>query len=307
MDEFDEIDAGLGSGDEFDAIDRQGSGGATEGISPWLVGAGVAAAGLAGLALKNPQAAKKAYDAALSLRYIPMLSGLAVPKSLMGNVGAAGMAGLERKSFDPLKQLFSRQTAREFVGELRNPTARGTGHVAQQAGRYNPFGRVMGAADVATQNALQRAGLTAGEAAEHTLQSPVPAKYAKAMGTPLGRLMIPFQRTGFNQLFGGLKATGQHPGIAAGAAAAGGAVGAETEDLMTPGIVSPLAGRYGLPFILGAAVGKRLSGGTRHEAERVGFGLSPTSDEAMLGPFMDPTKQFRPSILSVLKYLGIQE
>lgn len=278
------------------------------GISP-LAAAGIAAAAGAGaLALHKPALAKKAVDTVLAARYVPMLSGFALPKSIAGNVGAALTSAAERRSLTPLLEFFSPATVKEFGAELMNPTARGSGQVIQQAGRYNPIGRVMGAADAATQGALRRAGLSAPEAAEATLQTPVPSQYAKPLSTTLGRVLVPFQRTGFNQLFGGLRATAEHPGIAAAAAGAGAATGAASEDTMTPGLVSPLAGRYGLPFIIGAAAGRKyLAGKPDTEAARVAFGLSPTSDEGMIGPVLDPAKPFvRPSLLSMLKYFGLE-
>ena len=276
---------------------------ADEGISPLAAGAGALALGAGALALKKPQLAGKAYDALLAARYVPMLSGFAVPKSMAGNVGAVLASSAERRSMEPLKQFFSRQTARDFGRELRTPTARGSGHVTQQAGRYNPFGRIMGAGDEATQRALQRAGLTPAQSAEQTLQTPLPASWAKPLGNRIGRTLVPFQRTPFNQFLQISKASGEHPGIAAGAALAGAATGAATEDWRTPGLVAPFAGRYSGPFALGAVAGRAYSGGK--DAARTAFGISPTSDESMAGPIMDPLRAYKGSVWGMLKYLGL--
>jgi hypothetical protein len=235
-----------------------------------------------------------------------MLSGFALPKSIAGNVGAGIVSSLERRSTKPLTELFSRQAVKDFGRELVHPTARGTGQVAQQAGRYNPIGRVMGAADEATQKALQRAGMTPAQSAEQTLQTPLPAQWAKPLGTRLGRTIVPFQRTPFNQFIQSFKATSEHPGIAGASALAGAATGATTEDYITPGLAAPLSGRYSGPFLMGAIAGRALSGG--QDAERVGFGLSPTSDSAVTDPILNPSRSFlRPSVLSMLRYFGLVE
>ena len=273
--------------------------------APLVIGAGAVAGGAA-LTMRRPDIAKKALDAVLAARYVPMLSGFALPKSLAGNVGAAIASSAEQGSMKPLKELLSSRTAREFVQELRTPTARGTTEVAQKAGRYNPFGRVMGAGDVATQRALERSGLTAAEAAEQTLQTPLPAEWAKPLSGTLGRIFVPFQRTPWNQFIQSFKATGEHPAISAAAGAAGAVSGATTESPITPGLVSPLAGRYSGPFLLGAIAGRTLAGGP--DPERVGLGISPTSDTSLSDPIMNPARPFlRPSARSVLKYLGLIE
>lgn len=266
---------------------------------------GAGALGVTGLALKNPKMLGKAADFALAARYVPMLSGFALPKSVAGNVGAIGMSSLERRSLEPIKQFLTKQTARDFVRELKNPTARGSGAVQQQAGRYNPFGRVMGAADEATQGALQRAGMTPAQSAEQTLQTPLPSQWAKPLGTRLGQTMVPFQRTPFNQFIQTFKASSEHPGIAGAAAATGAAVGAGTEDWRTPGLAAPFTGRYSGPFALGAVAGRAYSGGK--DAARTAFGLSPTSDESMAGPIMDPLRSYKGSLWGMLKYLGLME
>ena len=286
--------------DDQGQVETAGSG------SKLLAGLGLTAAGAVALGLRQPDLAKKTLDAVLAARYIPMLSGFASPKSLAGNVGAAIASSAERGSMKPLKELLSTQTAKEFIQQLRTPTARGTTEVAQRAGRYNPFGRVMGAGDVATQHALERAGLTAAEAAEQTLQSPLPAEIAKPLSGTLGRVFVPFQRTPWNQFIQTFKATGEHPAIAAASGAAGAVSGATSENPVTPGLISPLAGRHSGTFLLGAIAGRSLAGGP--DPERVGLGISPTSDTSLSDPILNPARPFlRPSARSVLKYLGLIE
>lgn len=293
------------------------------GVSPWLVGAGVAGAGLAGLALKNPAMAKKAYEVALAARYPAMLSGFALPKSILGNIGAAGAASLERGTLAPLKQLLSPATVKDFVQAFKTPVVRGTSdELAEIGAKYadNPVakwiaekanvpGRFMGAGDFATRNALQRAGLTSAEAAEQTLQSPLPSQISKPLSGRLGQTAVPFQRTPWNQFIQMFKGSQEAPKTAATSFGVGMAEGAATEDPMTPGILSPLAGRHSGLNVLGAAVGRKLAGGP--SPERVAFGLAPVSDQSLAQPILDlpeggPVKPFlRPSILSMLRYFGL--
>src|SRR3990167_1721471 len=141
-----------------------------------LGGAGVAA----GVALRKPelakQAASKAFGALQGARYLGALSGMAVPKSVIGNVGAPFVAAAERRSLEPIKQFFKPETVKTWMREMRSPEVgreiaeKGV----QQQLRFNPMGRVMSAGDVATRGALKRAGMTETEAARYTLHSSLP-------------------------------------------------------------------------------------------------------------------------------------
>lgn len=291
------------------------------GVNPWMAAAGVAGVGLAGLALHNPGMVKKAAstlaETALAARYIPMLSGFAAPKSLMGNVGAGIVSSAERGSMEPLKELFSMQTARDFAETFKHPENHNTpGSIASMAGALNPFGRIMGAGDVATRNALGRAGLTGEEAMKQVLQEQrFDPKTAKVLQHPLTRIPFPFTKTPQNQLWGGFEGAIEHPAVAATSFGAGYATGANTDNPVTPGLLSPLAGRHGLAFTLGA-VAQRVAN-DRPDALRVGLGASPTSDSAILDPvralanprdlLMHPGKLLpKAAYHSVLKYLGLE-
>src|SRR3990167_4452923 len=88
-----------------------------------LLAAGGALAG--GLALRNPSMAKaaasKAFDVLQGARHLGALSGTAVPKSAIGNIGAPFVAAAERRSLEPIKQFFSKQTVKDYARELRDP------------------------------------------------------------------------------------------------------------------------------------------------------------------------------------------
>ncbi len=277
-----------------------------QGVLPALIGAGVVGAGA--LALRNPAAARAAGSRLGRLltgaRYTSMLSGLAVPKSILGNVGAATAGAIEQRSFAPLRQFFSPTTVREFGRELVSPTTQPAAY-GQATGRWNPFGRIMGAGDTATQAALRRAGITAERAEELALQSPKyvvgPAK--EALESPVGKLLVPFRRTGFNQFYGGLQAMKEHPRVAAGYGLAGAALGSNEDiDPRTIGLLSPLASVYTLPFVLGATAARyRVKPG---EAGRVVGGASPISEYGIQTLATEPFKPFyRPAAMSALRYL----
>lgn len=283
--------------------------------------AGAAALGVGALAARNPALARSALGklgrVLMGTRYGAMLSGLAVPKSILGNVGAATTAAIERRSLEPLKTFFRPQTARTFFRELRRPgvtegaqgnlfktTTGGAQAFGEPVGRLNPFGRVMGAGDTATREALKEAGLTEAEALRLTLQSPEYIAAGAKMGleTLPGRIAVPFRRTGFNQFFGGLRAMAERPGIAAGYGATGAALGANEDiDPRTLGLLAPLASIYTLPFILGAAATR--SRVKPSDLMKVIGGASPVSEYG-LASLVDPTRPFRkPAALSALEYL----
>lgn len=273
------------------------------------VGAALLAAGAAGagaLALRNPAMAKtalkKAYDVGTGLRYGSMLSGMAVPKSALGNVGAAVTGSIERRSLSPLKEFFSPQTARRFGQVLKSGET--TDVQGTQVGRMNPFGRIMGAGDTATREALQRAGLSADEAARLTLQSPVSVNVGgrEMLDNPVAQYIVPFRRTPFNQFFGGMKATYDRPAIAAGYGAAGAAMGANEDiDPRTIGMAAPLASIYALPFVLGATAARYTE--KPSDTGKVIAGSAPISEYGLNTAVTEPLRAFkRPAAVSALKY-----
>ena len=218
-----------------------------------------------------------------NLRMTSMLSGLAAPKSALGNVGAAVNTAIETGSTRPLSEFFSAKTAKDWLAELKNPNA-AAGSTVPGSSRYNPFGRAMGAGDVATRNALVRAGIPEGEAQLQTLQAPLPQRVAHALDSPILKHAIPFRRTPINQAieggvtatdaFAGPTVTRDYPGGQSYTAntrlplalhsAAGAATGYATADdkyPLTPGAYAAFAGRYGAPALASAFLGRILGGG----------------------------------------------
>lgn len=261
-------------------------------------------AGLLGLlaAARNPASSFHKLGKFVSgARYASMLSGLATPKSILGNVGAAGTASLERRSMAPLKELFSRKTASDIGTFIKHGTPVREG--VEEGVRINPIGRVMGAFDEATRNALERAGLTEQEAERLLLRSPeyVSGGLQKALDTPVGEMFVPFRRTPFNVLGGGFRSTMEHPGIAAGALGAGAALGAGTDtDPYVMAGVSPITSVYTLPFLGGAALGRYVrSGGKRNEVEELTAGLSPVPEYSFVSGLTRPVRE--PAAISALR------
>lgn len=262
--------------------------------------------GAGALIMRNPQMAKSGAGQlvkALNVgRMTSMLSGLAVPKSVLGNVGAVVTEAAERKSLTPLRQFFSPQTYRDYKQALKLG-----GQVGPQPGgsRWNPPGRLMGAGDVATRNALQRAGLTAEEAAKAVLQAPLPPSLASALESPAGQLLVPFRRTPWNQFIEGFETLKfKHPVVASGVMGAGavhGAAAADERYPVTTGLGIAAASRYGLPYAIGTLLGRRLAG-----AKTSGSALSsalPFSEYGFETSLTEPLKPFTPEGVAGVRVL----
>ena len=294
-----------------------------------------AAVGAGALALKNPALVNKAARTVQDVRIMSMLSGLAVPKSILGNLGGTAYASIERGSLAPLKALLSRQTLSDVGKALKSGTQSGNLEApATKLAKYNPFGRLMGAFDEATQNALVRSGvmhdplevqagvkkgLTLAEAtqksaksaaAREVLQAPLPMRLQDALKNPVAQYLVPFRRTPFNQLIEGFKTfdpqtTGQK--IALGTSLGTGvATGLAAEDPKTVALGVAASGRYGLPFATGAMLGRYGQTGNKRSAAEVGQGLSPVSDyslqEGVLGPVTTPFAKVIPKPAAVPAY-----
>lgn len=284
----------------------------------WGTAALAGGAGLigAGLLARSPKAAwegaktlGRGFNAA---RQQLMLSGLAVPKSVAGNIGATAVEAAERGTMAPLRELFSMKT----LGDIKNIYKTG-GAATTQAGLPGmgstvgkaldtstnipgPMpGRIMGAIDEATRNAMGRAGISPEDAERAVFQAPLPSGLGKALDNPVMRYLIPFRRTPFNQLIEGGKAfapkTLQQGALLGGSAATGAAHGAATSEdrfPMSVGLASAAAAKYGLPYSMGALAGRYLAGGEG------GGGLAsaavPVSEYGIesgispLQPFTDP-------------------
>lgn len=271
-----------------------------------VVTGGAALAGAAALATR-PSMLGKLFRTANATRQQLMLSGLAVPKSILGNVGATAIESAERRSMAPLRELFSRQTARDIASHYKaNVPYPGTPPLPGPTP-----GRIMSAFDQATQGAMQRAGLTAKESARATLQTPLPGKLGEAMDSPAAQWLIPFRRTPFNQFMEGLDTLkganiAKNPHVMGTVAGAGMAHGAATEEERYPlsiGLGTAAAGRYGIPYILAAIAGRKLAGG-RTSAGLAGT-ILPVSEYGITSGIEDPLAAFtEPAALKALRQLA---
>jgi hypothetical protein len=216
----------------------------------------------AGMLARNPKAAIKGLN---SLRLQLMLSGYALPKSILGGVGATVEKGLETKSLEPLRQLFSMQTLRDIGSGWK--TGGQVGPTPGAASSIPSPGKAMGAIDQAMRNVLQRAGSSADEAQSALLQAPLEGRLGSVLESPLASVVHPFRRTPFNAWLEGwdkVKNVRQAPGTMAAYVGAGAAHGAATADDDYPtSIPFAIAGsaRYGLPYGLAAAAGRAVAGG----------------------------------------------
>jgi hypothetical protein len=249
----------------------------------------------------------KGFSALNSLRQQLMLSGLAVPKSLLGNVGAGVIASAERRSLAPIREVLSPATLREFIKTYKaNVPYPGATRVPGPTP-----GRVMGAADVATRQALQRAGLTEAEAAGEVLQTPLGGQLGEALDSPAARYLIPFRRTPFNQFLEGLKTLSKenirkNPALLAAVGSAGAAHGAATSEERYPltlGLGTAASARYGLPYALGAIAGRHLAGG--RTGGSIAGTMLPVSEFGIETGITDPLRPFTdPAALVALRRLS---
>jgi hypothetical protein len=273
-----------------------------------IVAGGGVMAGLAYLASKLPGNAGRVAKGLSSLRQQLMLTGYALPKSLLGNAGAVVETSMERGSLDPIKKFLSRETlsdaARAFkenagVHGVKEGSNVGQGqNIVTRAASYIAPGRAMGAMDEATQGALRRAGLSAEDAQRATLQAPLQGDLAEALDSPLARYIHPFRRTPFNQFTEGLKKwkpehLRANPKTVAAYTAAGAAHGALTAEDQTP-VSLPLAmaaaSRYGMTYGAAALIGRVLAEGKGSGG--IPSGVLPVSEYGWESSITDPTRPF---------------
>jgi hypothetical protein len=204
-------------------------------------------------------------------------------------------ASLERKSIEPLKQLFSRQTLSDAASAYKS----GGQALGVNLPGPNP-GKVMNALDSATQGALQRAGLTSQESARHVLQAPLGenfGKFGEALEGPVAAHIMPFRRTPFNQFVEGLKTVTPsyaHKGVTAGYATAGAVHGTATADERYPvtiPLATALAAKYGLPYALAAVAARKILGGAEEGGGILGSAL-PVSEYGVEQSLSDPLAPF---------------
>lgn len=272
-----------------------------------LAGAGLLGAGALA---RSPALRSKAFDLLQGARHLGALSGTAVPKSMLGNLGTPFVAAAERRSLEPIKQFFRPETVKTWARELRDPEvgrAIAEKGSAQTTRVWNPFGRIMSAGDVATREALGRAGLTKPEAARLTLQTPLPelgitGKVGEVLESKPGQFLVMYRRTPLNALVSGLDVMTKRPALAAMAAGAGSAqasAGGPVGDPFSIAMASPAAGVYSLPYLAGAGITKALQG-SRGEAMQAMRGMAPIPE---LGPeIINPLRPInRPAIQSLLE------
>lgn len=269
----------------------------------------------AGLLAKKPGLIAKGLRSANALRQQLMLTGYAIPKSIIGGAGAAGEMAIEQGSMAPLKEFFSGKTVRAGVdafkkGGFVGPTP-GVDQAAHELPNWmNLPGRILGAGDTAARDALMRAGKSAPEAQSALLQKPLPAGF-EVLESDIGRYVQPFRRTPFNQWFSGMEKMKQgteagNPGVrkALGIYTAAGALhGAATADDRFPKSVPfgiAASARYGLPYGIGALVGRGVAGG--YGGGGIAGATLPTSEYSLEQEFTDPLKPFlEPAITRVFK------
>lgn len=280
------------------------------GVFTALAGA-LGLAGAAYLTKGKPGLVSNVLGKANALRQQLMLSGMAAPKSLLGNVGAAGIASAERGSMAPLKELFSGETVKDAATAFKanKPAVPGG---TSLPGILGLPGRLMGSLDEATQGALKRGGLSAEDAERAVLQSPLAGerfgRFGNMLQSPTANYVFPFRRTPFNQLYEGLSVLkpaslnkagdmvgelGTHNKTLAGVGAIGAAHGAATADERYP-VSIPLGiaatGRYGLPYGLAALAGRTLAGGSGGGG--IGSSVLPVSEYGV-EEAVDPLSAFR--------------
>lgn len=289
------------------------------GLGGGLIKAGIGltagAAGLAGLAkIAGNGKIGTALKTANAVRQQLMLSGMALPKSVLGNIGSGVESLVEGKGLNALREILSGETVRDAMHSFntgRSAVAPGTGHAVELPKIMSLPGRLLGAFDDATQAALRRAGTTAEEAQAAVLQRPLGGRLGKLEG-PAAQYIHPFRRTPFNQWLEGLDkfdkaAKGDRGAIRglAGYGTAGAIHGAATADDNQPysiPIAIAASARYGLPYGVAALAGRALAGG-RLPASGIAGAVLPVSEYG-LETASDPRKilnTFKPAAFTAIE------
>jgi hypothetical protein len=228
--------------------------------------------------------AQGAFDAVNQARMTSMLSGLALPKSLLGNLGSHFTAAAETKSLAPLKALGDYKAIGSDLATgwkaSENPALGGG------LSRFNVPGRIMGAADHAATQSLMRSGLSEAHAKEILLTSPNPVSGWKPLNTNLGKLVVPFKTTPFNQFGEGLTRYAKHPGLYVGAAGLGAGAGMLTKDPDKLGLAMGAMGPYAVPFTVGAMT---------TAGARAAQGISPIPEWSIQKTLSEPQAAFTES------------
>lgn len=277
-----------------------------EGSGSGLLAAGAGVVGAVALAaiLRRPGALSKLN----ALRQQLMLSGKALPKSVLGNAGAVVAESAEQGSMAPLKRFFSRQTWDDAKAAYKANASVGPVGMANTNLPGPMPGRFMGAMDTATQASLRDSGMTAEGAEAALFQTPLGKNWGKLgekLDSPEARYVLPFRRTPFNQLSTGLdvikesgpyaqfKGTAAHPRVFNAYTAAGMAHGAATSDEEYPAslpLAAAGAAKYGVPYGAAAIVGRMLAGGNKNSG--VAGTMLPISEYGVTQSLTDPFAAF---------------
>lgn len=213
----------------------------------------------------TPQFLKDIGSVANQARMISMLSGLALPKSILGNASAIGTAAFEKGSLKPLAEAARVPTNLAEMSHGWRTSANPSG--ISGMGKINLPGRIMGTLDHTTQRILERAGLSADQANRLLLTRPNPVKgnLGKMVKSPIGKVFWPWQRTPFNSIIEGLSSenfkggttgeTMRKTALTAGAAGGGALLGQITDDPKILGLAAALSGVRGVPMLFGAGFG----------------------------------------------------
>lgn len=276
------------------------------GIGVGTVAGGAAALGALALASRIPGVTGKIAGGLNTLRQQLMLSGYALPKSILGGVGAHVERAAETGSLKPLKEMLRIPTLVKDTAAAYKAGGQNYG-IGRQANVHGP-GRLIGAADEAFQKSLQRSGTTAEEAENAMLQSALPKQLSDALDSPTARYLVPFRRTPFNQFMEGMSRlpgsaySKAHKGMTAAYTGAGAVHGAATADDTHPvSVPMAIAGasRQGGNYALGALLGRAVSGGG--PGSGITASMTPVSEWGLESSITDPMRSFRrPAIMTLL-------
>lgn len=248
-----------------------GLGGAALGAATAQEGEGLEGAlmgGLAGASLANPKkAVSTAYHGVIKpARMIGMLTGMAVPKGVLGVAGAHLNAAIDNGTMAPIKQFakpmpFLRDMKQGWKDQA-NPSDMAGVADGSFLSKFNYGGRASGALDFAGEKSLMRAGLNKTQAQKQLLTAPNEAAAKLKLTGEFGKYAVPFQRIPFNQVAEGAESiedvlqgagTKLQRGATVGAGILGGAAATQTDDPISLGLMAALTGRRGAAFTLGAA------------------------------------------------------
>lgn len=240
------------------------------------------------------------------LRSQGLLTGAAIPKNILGGLGAVEQAAVEAGSIQPILQaLRPIKTAKSFVRGVRQPIDIGIAGNPRLPWWALP-GRAVSGVDQAFMDALERGGVSAADIERFMLRRPtgealLSPSMTRLLQTPVGRTAVLFQRTPANVYRGGIeelsallspRRLGDIAGPTIGRALtrrrlltaltiAGGAGAAKATERMPPArrqlvlaLLLASQGIRGMPFGIGAIAGGS-PGALRGLAPLPEFGLDP--------------------------------